>query len=293
MNPCKERWNYLESIVSYPRFVRDLHVMEFERYINLLPSEILDMIDNFYSGDIYIIQNVLTKDEATSLRKRIFNWGKSIPPQSHKILDECPNHHIIVDSPIGPAGGYESIDHAYYFFRWNKDEVNIFPYVDEAWSQLKVISGFKPDEFKSNIPSDGTIDRIRAIHYPLFAGKISTHVDSPKNQKIIGGITLTDKHPKGNYENGGFYVLNSREEKVYLDEYAMGTCMIIFTTSMYHGVDIPTFLTTSQTSIETDMWNNINLGRFQIALFSPEPHSNLDREYALSIEQVKNQENIN
>ena len=107
------------------------------------------------------------------------------------------------------SGGYHSLEHSYYFFGWNDDDLGIFNLVDKYWSAVKVLSGNKATDFRKNRPKDGVVDRISVIHYPEGSGYISVHCDPDKTQKTLLGCPLTTMGKDYPFGKQGFTVFDN------------------------------------------------------------------------------------
>jgi hypothetical protein len=231
-----------------------------------------DIIDSYYSGDAIILKHVFAPELLTDLRKRVYEFGKTIPPAaSVKILDGCLDHHQAIDTTGLHPTGYTAIDHSYFFFRWNKDPLGIYKDVSDVWKVFKLMGGFDSDEYKENIPSDGVVDRIQVIHYPPGSGKISVHSDPYKNQRMIIGILLS--RPGVDYQEGGFHLLSPDKNVYRLEpEVEMG-CIYSVYPSMFHGVEVVD--PNKKVDWESDK------GRWYMTLYSPDSHMVANRDTAM------------
>jgi hypothetical protein len=194
------------------------------------------LVKSFYAGDAYVFTGVLPSTFVRQLIDKVHSFGQRVPAGSHPIIDGCPNFHAIIDKKIGPADGYTSIGHAYYFWPWNKDELGIFEKFRSKWSIVKLVSGLDKDSFTKNIPSDLKIDKVQFSHYPAGAGVITTHADPYGHQKIIFGCELTTYGK--DYRNGGLYMMKDPKTKYYIEEGLSPGSFVSAFSSIYHGVDV-------------------------------------------------------
>jgi hypothetical protein len=275
-NPIREKWKSVESSASPPRRLRHLEFLSFEKFRENVFSQDRhfadSMIDSLYQGDCYILENAFPPESLVDLKQRTHSYGKKSESSYHKILDGCPNYHAIVDKQMGPADGYEAIDHSYYFFRWNDDPLELYSFVKPLWDAVKLLGGFAIDEYEGNMPSNGVIDRIQVHHYPRGAGKISTHSDPFNNQKVIAGAMLTE--PGKDYESGGFYILDQNKEKqIFESKIKLGSVVMAYP-SLLHGVE------TVDPQVPAD-WSSIE-GRWYMSVFSVDSHHVENRTTALA-----------
>ena len=100
---------------------------------------------------------------------------------------------------------------------------------------LKKISGYYSSSWEKNSPRDGIIDRIQVARYPPRDGQAELHQDPYIFQKFVISIYLSKKGK--DYDGGGFYALNHKKEKFFLDDTVdIGDLFFGFAT-IKHGVD--------------------------------------------------------
>ena len=125
------------------------------------------------------------------------------------------------------------IDHG--IFPWNNDKFNLVKLVQPIFNKVININGYNHKRILKNTPRNGIIQRFHLMNYPYGTGFISRHVDPSTIVKATAGIYITEYWK--DYDKGGFYVLNEKKKKVVIDKYVRSSDMVLFYSSMPHGVD--------------------------------------------------------
>ena len=86
------------------------------------------------------------------------------------MLEGCPNFHRIIDMDTGKNTACKVCKHAYYFYKWNGDPINIFDETYQKWRRIKILMGLDEFKYENNTPIDGVIDRIQIVQYPSKFG---------------------------------------------------------------------------------------------------------------------------
>lgn len=261
-NLFKEEWKLIEKEGNLPNYLENIVEMDWNEFKSKIleqdPKFVSNFVGSIYNGDIYLLKGAIQKEELTKLKHRLYDWSINTPSQALRKEDSPPNFHSLFNKSSAVKYDFEIVRKAFYFFRWNEDEFKVFENVSEPLSILKVLSGNRYDAFVNNCPEDGIIDRPIAMQYPSGAGYGKLHTDPFGSQKVIMGVTMSQKGE--DYQSGGVYVLNKNKEKVNLDkEVNVGDIHLIYP-SLYHGIDMIDEGTTPD-------WNSIN-GRWYMGLQS-------------------------
>ena len=275
MNNYQQVWlDYLENnyFPTWARYVKTIEYSVFKDMVNNDFEKTKQWILDMLSGDIVILKNAIPKDTTKQIREDVYEYrynvlksdsktNESILPNSItknlSLLSENPDKEFYMTKYKIGGGGYDEIGHSYYFYRWNEDEFNIFSKIDDVWNTVKKFNGLDINDYKSNKSRYGIIDRIQTIHYPINVGGITTHCDwlSPLTQKTNLTISLTERGE--NFESGGQYFLNKKEEKVDSEFYTNAGDAPLFVSSIFHGVNKP------RSSNMISDWEKMD-GRWQI-----------------------------
>ena len=276
-NLFKEEWDKIDKPETHPRSMRNAVKCEWEEFRgNVLkqdPKFVKDFVSSLYAGDIYILKDSYPREFCHELKNKAFDCGKSTPQSFHKVFEGSPDFHRVVDQELAKHYSFMRIKHHYYFYRWNGDPLNIWGEIDSKWGIFKFLGGFRLDEYVSNRPKEGIVDRIHIHHYPSGAGEIETHSDPYKNQRTIMGAQMSEKGT--DFKSGGLYFIDKKGEKVNVeDEIKLGYSYIAFTT-VHHGVEI----IDAGTKVD---WNN-HRGRWFLGFYSLESDEVKDRHTGYAV----------
>lgn len=281
----RKEWRKIENERPNPHYLRSIITMRMSDFVAKIldgnDQDAKELVDSIYSGDAYILKGAVDKSEAEELKEKVINWSKTVKPEPQQMIDGCKNYHCRNDSVTEKEkfpDGYTSVEHSYVFFRHNGDKLGLFERFDEYWDAIKILSGVDEDLFKKNIPSDGVIDRITFLHYPIGQGEITTHFDSSFAQKVLLGSILTQIGEDYDFGENGFYLMSPDKNKVHIENEGVekGDFVCVYPT-MYHGVPIVTKCELKQ-SEQTPV-----SGRWYLQLYSPQSHEIKNREYTVAV----------
>ena len=278
----KEAWKFKEAVHPSPHYVRNIVMVDanefYDQVMNATESEAFELVESIYNGDAYILKNAFDEDFIDGLKERIFSWSKKVENKSFEMRDGCPDYHCVYDKPQGPVGGYTSLEHSYVFFRHNKNPLNVFLPLEKYWQAIKVLSGHDKDAYKDNIPSDGLIDRLTFLQYPINQGKITKHFDSPKSQKLLLGLLMSQIGEDYDYGKNGFYLVDGNQRKLYIENICRKGDFVCVYPTLYHGV--PKISKVGKDSNQD--WDSIE-GRWYLQCYTAESHEVEGRSYSTAV----------
>ncbi len=283
-NFYKNSWQRLLKEDYFPSYLNNVQTFEFEDFQRIILNEndkSEKLLNDVFKGDSLIIKNVFNKKEIIDLKDSIFDIEKNQEEKNFRMLDECPNFHVSnKKNNIAPVkDNYDETAHSHYFFRWNKDEINIFQKFDKIWDLIKIFSGLEKDSYKLNKPKDLILDRIQIIRYPLNEGYITTHCDASAWQKLNIGICFNEQGKE--FNEGGLYLLDKNDKKINIeDKLEIGDCFCWIPT-IFHGVDIPKL-----TNHNNKNWNSKS-GRWQALALTVQSHRVKNRLLSTGYERFK------
>ena len=277
-NIYKNLWkDYEEKNISYPTRVRNVKTISFKKFAKNIDNNNLDfgkkILKSLFSGDVYIIKKAFKKKFFEDIKVNCRKYFKNKPSSFYKMLEGCPNFHRIIDMDTGKKYSFKVCKHAYYFYKWNGDPINIFDETYQKWRRIKILMGLDEFKYENNTPIDGVIDRIQIVQYPSKFGFLEPHSDPYKFQKffISGYMSKKGKDFKG----GGFYAINKKNKVVDVEKYIdVGDIGIGFAT-IIHGV--------APVDKKSDPnWDDINNGRWFYSLYSNQSDEVKKRHTGLS-----------
>ena len=187
-------------------------------------------------GNILILKSAFKDVTLRKIYKEIFSNSKKISKDT-KMKEGIKN--IFYKSNSSGKGNYSTNDYSWYFFPWNKDKFGLVKLVQKYFDRVILFNGFNIKTIKNNTPKDGVVQRFHLMHYPYNSGHISAHKDPTNITKVTCGIYITSF--KLDYDYGGFYVLNSKNKKIFVDHKIDSGDLILFYNGLIHGVE-PTSL---------------------------------------------------
>tara|TARA_R110000824_G_scaffold380118_2_gene572380 strand:+ start:1114 stop:2043 length:930 start_codon:yes stop_codon:yes gene_type:complete len=280
----QKEWDKIEDVKTYPHYLRNVVILEAEDFVekvtNASQEEAQELVKSIYSGDAYILKNALSPEFVEDLKNRVIEWGKTKEDKYFQMKDGVQSYRFTNKGDRKPEGGYTEVVHSHIFFRWD-DELELFRHFDKYWSAFKVLSGQSPTAYLNNKPTDGIIDRITLMQYPVNHGRITHHYDSPRRQKmLLGGIfsQIGEDYDGG---NNGFYVMDKEKRKYFLENLSRKGDLICVYPAMYHGVATVKKAGFIQDE-DKDLFESRE-GRFYLQCFSAESHEVVNRGYSVAI----------
>ena len=239
-NKFLTQWRNLESKSQPPTYFNKVVEVPFNelKYNAMEQNRIFvkEFTENIWAGNCYLIKNAFSKDWIEEVKIKIFEHWKEEPSVFHKMLEGCPNFHRVIDPDIATKYTVDAVRHSSYYFPWNSDPLNILGEIYQRWEVIKILSGLDHDEFTKNTPADGPIDRIQISQYPSGIGMLSSHTDPYHHQRFFISGYMSKRGI--DYQKGGFYLLNSDQEKVDVEDGIKVGDMAIAYATIKHGVDL-------------------------------------------------------
>ena len=235
INPYTGLWNKLESTLPRPNRVRNIYQLNYKEFKHKVNDQsAYEMIINLYLGDAYLIKGGFPKKFMTNLIKGVHKYCMDNPSKFHQMLEGSPDFHRVIDIETGKNYSIASCKHSCYFYHWNKDPLNIFKTINQRWQLLKLLMGLQYNEYENNTPLDGVVDRIQVVRYPPSLGYLEPHTDAYQHQRLIFSGYMSKRGV--DYQGGGFYLINSENEVVNIeDQIDVGDFLFCYA-SVYHGV---------------------------------------------------------
>lgn len=279
----RELWKKIRSEAEAPKSISSVRIIDGNEFSNLIISgeleDALQIAKDLYEGTAFILKNCIDPEDASALIEKVKSWGDNSKSEYRKITgDGAENfHHEQMKVQKEVSGGYHSLEHSYYFFGWNDDDLGIFNLVDKYWSAVKVLSGNKSTDFRKNRPKDGVVDRISVIHYPEGSGYISVHSDPDKTQKTLLGCPLTTMGKDYPFGKQGFTVFDKWDNPYSLENICNPGDFICVYPTIHHMVP--------QVQASPEGQNSSSSGRWYAALYSVESHDVQDRAIAPAVDR--------
>jgi len=246
MSKFRQAWENIESDATRPSFMRNLVEMEYgELEAKVLAKEtkfVNDLIESYYAGDVFIIREAFSKEFMMGLIDQVYDTFSKTPSAFHKMIEGCPDFHRMVDEETAKNYVFKNIRHSYYWFPWNGDTMGVNSEIMKRWRIFKLIGGFRADEYETNTPKDGVVDRFQVARYLPGIGISETHIDPLPNQRVIVSV-YGSKRGDGydgydGYTEGGFHAIGQGGKLVDLESnIEMGDIGSCYAT-VQHGVSL-------------------------------------------------------
>ncbi|MDB3986859.1 hypothetical protein N9431_00340 [bacterium] len=216
-------------------FFKDLKTYDYFDFKEKLKSInfVLKCIDQLSNGYIFVLKNSINSKFLDNAKVKLNNTIKNKKPINPEIKTGIKNGFYISNNLS--SKGYKTVDKSFYFFSWNKDETGIYKKIIKIYKPLKILNGLGNNEMTNNKPKDGVVERLHIINYPLNSGHISTHYD-PINVSICNFGLYATEHGT-DYDRGGFFTLDKKKRKIFVDKKIKKTDIVLFFPSLIHGVD--------------------------------------------------------
>jgi hypothetical protein len=179
-----------------------------------------------------IIRNLLSTDEARTIRKFAIQMRKSLPSSSPKISEKSPNYHRIDNNE--EKSQVKCILHLHAFFYWNKETEPIKNYFKRLFKLRNILSDL-PEEYALSDIVDGYVSLPLVQHYPRGGGYMQEHQDPDNGQKVVVNTILSEYHK--DYETGGLFYRDNNGKKIYVDKELKPGDAFVFYPTLSHGVD--------------------------------------------------------
>ena len=238
MNDYNKIWKEIEAAGTRPVFAREIIEVDYKEFeYNIISQEksfINKITESLYCGDIYLLKNAFSKDFMADLLEKVHYIWSQTPSSFHKMLEGCPDFHRVQDEEIAKNYAFESVRHSYYWFHWNGDPMGVIKTIMPYWRVFKFLGGYQMDEYETNTPKDGVVDRFQVARYLPGIGRSETHSDPYQNQKFFISAFMSKRGV--DYEQGGFYVVGPQNTLIDVeDRVEVGDISIGYATVM-HGV---------------------------------------------------------
>ena len=222
-NPYSKYWiKYEKNLPDYGNKIIKINFEEFKnKYFNPKDDvEKKDLINSLLSGDVYILKNAFSENFMDNLKNFVVK-EKFLPGnfEFHKIYDGVPNFSRNITPDLSHKYSINMVKMTSYFFPFNegKSNFNIYDEVYKKWRVLKYISGYEATALEKNIPSDGLVDRIQVVRYPINTGLLEPHKDPYLYQKFFISSYFSKKGI--DFEEGGFFVSKNKDESYDMEDH--------------------------------------------------------------------------
>lgn len=238
MNWFKKTWEELEAGDPRPTRFRAVVMTPFDVFrAKVMRADhgfARELATSLYQGDVWILTGAFPQAFMESLKDKTAAFMRSQPCSFHKMLEGSPDFHRVIDLEAGRKYAFAQCKHAAYFYRWNDDPLGVWAPVTKRWRIVKAAMGLRPDEYESNTPKAGVVDRVQVVRYPPAIGHLEPHGDPYLHQRLFFSGYMSRRNI--DYLGGGFYMVDRKDRVVELeDQFRVGDACIGYAT-VCHGV---------------------------------------------------------
>ena len=236
----KSLWEEFIQTKGMPEFCTGKVEISFNNFKKIIENKEIDpikkLIKQMIDGNIVILKNTFDLNTTKAIRDNTMAFWKKNEESFHKMHDDCPNFHRVIDANISKNYSVDRICHASYFFPWNKDDLGVSDVIMDRWRFIKEFIGLRANEYENNIPSDGVCDRIQVVLYPPKVGVLKTHSDPYHNQLTFMSGYLSTRGKDDGYKEGGFYAVGSKNQEIDFEKDIVDGDFAIGLATIKHGV---------------------------------------------------------
>jgi hypothetical protein len=281
----KSIWNKNIEKCGMPTASTGSFLLEYDNLRNAVKGkkffDLEDYIKKMVDGKILILKNTLSKSITKKIKRNTRNFWAENSSAFHKMYDNCPNFHRIIDASNTSNYSVDRIVHTSFFFPWNKDDLGVRDIIMDRWRVIKEFTGLQPTEYENNTPSKGTCDRIQVVFYPPKYGLLDTHSDPTHNQLTFVSGYLSTRGKNSQYTAGGLYAIDNSGSKIDLEDNIVEGDFAVGLASIKHGVS----QIDPEYRGELD-WNG-RRGRWLLGLYSNDSDHVKNRKTAIRSENSK------
>jgi len=210
----------------------NIHLVNKAEFAELLNSA---SFLNDIGENVYIVKSYYSVQEIDKIKQTCLDFAKTIEPAWYPCVDDCPDYHRLHNNY--PKAHVKSIQHAYYFHRWNGNH-HLFNFFSDIFNiKASMVNSNKTAlEYLNNIPSTGPIARVLVHQYPRGGGGQKEHIDPVSPYAKIQTI-IQASIPNKDYHCGGLYINTNDTGKVYLDGITNKGDLIVMSPGIKHGVE--------------------------------------------------------
>ena len=235
-------WTSVLSERGMPQFCTGVVELEFENFKSLLRGQpnddIRKLVIELASGKVLFLKRALAKEVCSLIVARTKEFFECRAQSFHKMIDGAPNFHRVIDETVASNYAFYALKHSAYFFNWNNDDLGLREEIYQVWRPIKRFIGLGPRQYEKSIPSKGVVDRIQVCLYPKGKGVLETHVDPYHNQLTFISGYLSCRGYSGDYQHGGFYVLDESGARVDMETGIEVGDFAIGLATVKHGVSL-------------------------------------------------------
>lgn len=224
----------MDNIVR-AKTARKIHILNKNEY-DITSQTFLDEIkENITTHrDFYVLREFYPAEDLRRIRQYLHKIGTHSLPKYESLVSGCPDFHRIVNDD--PRSSVKSVMHQYVFHAWNDNAFDFFNYFKKIFYLKNQLGGFDKNYCLNNTPENDFVARVAFHHYVSGGGYLQCHADPIGSHQFV--VPILQLSTKGeDFTSGGFYIINDKDEKVFLDDQAAIGDLLLTHGEVKHGVD--------------------------------------------------------
>jgi hypothetical protein len=217
--------------------------IRFSKYI-ILDMNLEELIDSdsgikrlkrgLEEGIVYKIPHKMPLDIIEKFQKTLLDSLSYRDPGYLERKHGCANNYRVHWDGEKQATRGKFMSWSYY--PWNHDSSELFSNFKNIFVLRNRLAGLDPNKYIDSKDQD-FVARIAAQFYPSGAGYMEEHID-PYNVHQFAIPTVLLSTPGVDFSDQGVFLLDEKEERVYLDKFLSFGDLFLFHTRIPHGVGV-------------------------------------------------------
>jgi len=197
-------------------------------------SAVTEIRNGLRSGVVYKIPHNISIEFIKDFKKSLLSSLSYNDPGYSERVYGCKNNYRVHWNHNKQAIEGKFMSWSYY--PWNSESTELFRKFNDIYVLRNKLAGLAPNKYLDNNDKN-FVARIAAQFYPSGEGYMGEHVD-PFDVHQFAIPTILLSKPEVDFHNGGFYILDKYDRRVYLDHLLDLGDLFLFHTSIPHGVEI-------------------------------------------------------
>ena len=237
-NLINEIWESAEAKKPLPEKFTDVLEIDYhdlhEIFYENKDVKFRQIVDRLIGGSFLLVRNAFSSQEVNYIKKAMRKLQEESESRFFKMDGLIPDFWRDITAEHSHKYGVPVIKKSAYFFPWNSQK-ELFELIYERWRIFKVLGGKDALFAEKKTPVDGLVDRIQVVQYPSGSGYLAGHQDPFHNQRLF--ISGYMSKPGEDFSGGGFWAMNSKDEKVLLEDFVNVGDMGAGYARIIHGVN--------------------------------------------------------
>lgn len=203
---------------ALPTKFSKLREIEFVELNEIVETEnedaFISIVEDLAAGTFLVTRGAFSNDEVDFILSRGRSLMESMDSGFQKMVEGVGDFWRNITPEASHKYSVSAVKESMYFFPWNGEQ-ELYRLVRRPWRIMKMLGGIDPLLTENNTPADGIIDRIQLVRYPSGSGYVEEHQDPVDYSRLFISGYMSEYGK--DYQTGGFYVRNTKNERVRLE----------------------------------------------------------------------------